>query len=129
MSILYHIECCRHSIYICCYSYKVYRTVCPVMYILLVVTSSYICHNGNLQVCVIITNNFSDSVIFSKFPFSKLVCIKHFFVGTIAKFHIIYSCLYICKIKISDKLVCKIKIVDKTSVTNCCVQYLYVRTE
>ena len=99
------------------------------MNIFFIIAASYICHNGNLQIGVIITNDFANLVILSKLPWAISIHVKHLFISAITKLHIVYACFYICFVQIMDKFICKIKIIYQTTITNCCVQHFNVRTK
>ena len=99
------------------------------MDVLLVITPSDVCHDGDLQISIIISYDRADILIVAKFPLAKFVHIKHFFVCSISELHIIYASLYVGLIQSFNKLIGKIKIINQSTISNCCIQDLDVRTK
>ena len=103
--ILDHVDRCRHGINISGYTHQINRALILRMDILFIITSSHICHNGNLQIGIVVPDNGTNVIIITKFPFAKLVHIKHVLVCSITKLHIIYSGLHIDLIQSLNKLI------------------------
>ena len=128
MCILNHLDGCRHSVDVCRNPHQIDDTVGSVNDVLLVVASSDICHNRNLQIRVVLPDDGSYVLLVTELPFAEFVHIKHFLGGLIAEFHIINPRLDVRFIEGSYKLVSKIEIIDKSSISYCCVKYLNVRS-
>ena len=128
MCILDHLDGCRHGVDVCRHPHQIDDTVGSVDNILLVVTSSDICHNRDFQICIVLPDDGSYVLLVTELPFAEFVHIKHFLGGLIAEFHIINPRLDIRFIEGSYKLVSKIEIIDKSSISYCCVKYLNVRS-
>ena len=128
MCILDHLDGCRHGVDICCHPHQIDDTVSSVDDVLLVVASSDICHNRDLQICIVLSDDGSYVLLVTELPFAEFVHIKHFLGGLIAEFHIINPRLDVRFIEGSYKLVSKIEVIDKSSISYCCVKYLNVRS-
>ena len=90
-SIFNHSNCFRHRIDISSHTNQIHRTVYAVPDTVFVITAAHICHNGNLHIGVIVSDNLTNRFIFRKFPFSKFVHIKLLFICPVAELHIIHT--------------------------------------
>ena len=90
-SVLNHGNCFRHRIDISSHTNQINRAVRAVFNAVLVITASHICHNGNLHIGVIVSDNLTNRFIFREFPFSEFVHIKLLFICPVAELHIIYT--------------------------------------
>ena len=90
-SVLNHGNCLRHCIDISSHTNQIHRTVRTVFDTMFVIAASYICHNGDLHISVIVSDDFTNRFIFREFPFSKFVHIKLLFICPVAELHIIHT--------------------------------------
>ena len=97
---------------ICGNTNKVNRTFGAVVNVILIVTSSDICHYSDLEIGIIIAYNCADEIIIAELASTEFICIKHFFISLVAEFHIIYACFYIGEIERAYKLLSKIEIIN-----------------
>ena len=128
MCILYHLDRSRHSVDVCSHTYHVNNTVCSVNNICLVIASSDIRHNRYLHLCIILSDYTANGFFVTELPLSELFYIEHLLGSLVAEFHIINTSLQICFIKCFYKFICKIKIVDKSSISNCSIKHLNIRS-
>ncbi len=53
------------------------------------VTSSNVCHNTKFQIGVVVTDDGTNIVVITEFPFSEFVYVEKLFRSFVAKFHIV----------------------------------------
>ena len=97
-TILYHLNSRRNCVNISSNPYQVHRTVFFIQNIFLEIASSYIRHNRNFHIRLVISYHRTDILVITEFPLSEFPDVEQFLGCLIAEFHIIYTGFDICLI-------------------------------
>ena len=85
--ILDHLDCCRHLVNVGCDADHVDDTFAFVKDVLLVIAASDVCHNGNLHVGIVVSDNRADGFLITEFPLAEFVYVKKLLGSLITKLH------------------------------------------
>ena len=129
MTVLYHFNSCRHLMNICRNSNHINNAVFFRRNITSKISSAHICHYTDFQISVIFTYYRTYRFFITEFPFTKFIYIKNILRCLVTELHVIYTRFYICFVKLLYKLIIKEEIIYKSSISDCCVNNLYIRSE
>ena len=128
LGIFNHFDCSRHLVHVSCHTNHVNYTVFFVNDIFFVIAASDICHDGNLHIGVVVTNDLTDGFLITELPLAEFIYVKQLLGSFITKLHIVNAGLYIGAVECVDKVIGEHKVVYESSVTNGCVQYTNIGT-
>ena len=114
--------------HVSCHTNHVNYTVFFVNDIFFVIAASDICHDGNLHIGVVVTNDLTDGFFITELPLAEFIYVKQLLGSFITKLHIVNAGLYIGAVECVDKVIGEHKVVYESSVTNGCVQYTNIGT-